>query len=222
MGDWREIMNTKRILVVFAVVTSILMSGIVWSKPDDKPPEDPPPIEIDVNVVNTPDVNVVNTDNEPIPVEETDLAGERVYFESRGGRDCSSGTICSFVGTQLILSDPDFGDPIPEGKALLVETLTVAFSNFPNPPQEAIAAISTNVGIGSLVQHRHLIGEMIPTPGFTGADSMATQTNLNLVVVDRITAIVGFPNPNDRPVDDILTVTIYVGGLLVDLPPPPP
>ena len=47
-------MNTKRILVVFAVVASMLVSGIVWSKPDDKPPE------VDVNVVNVPDVNVVN------------------------------------------------------------------------------------------------------------------------------------------------------------------
>ena len=51
-------MKASRIFIFFLVVTSILVTGIAWSKPggnDDAPPP------FDTNVVNTPDVNVVNT-----------------------------------------------------------------------------------------------------------------------------------------------------------------
>ena len=49
-------MSLYKTLSISIVVTSLMLSGNAFAKPDD-----PPPLEIDVNVVNTPDVNVVNT-----------------------------------------------------------------------------------------------------------------------------------------------------------------
>jgi hypothetical protein len=66
-------MKSKSIFIVFAIITSILVSGIVWSKPGNEPPADPPPA-FDVNVVNTPlDVNVQSAAVEQVSVDQVGL-----------------------------------------------------------------------------------------------------------------------------------------------------
>lgn len=60
-------MKSNRIFFVFAVTTSLLLSGVVWSKPGEHP--DAPPT-VDANVVNTPlAVNVAPPDFEQIATD---------------------------------------------------------------------------------------------------------------------------------------------------------
>jgi hypothetical protein len=168
----------------------------------------------DVNVANTPDVVVGNTELEPVPVKGVESTGEwRSALVGRASTDCSQfQTGCPFVSATVDLTAPTFGEPIPPGKALLVQTVNVTYDADGGtfPANAALQALAPAF-------QRYLVGEVLPTPGFTGADGMAT-ANLNIIATNRLTGVVGFTDPNNRPTSTV-QVDIYVTGRLIDHQP---
>jgi len=196
---------------------TLLFLSLLATAASAEPPFTQP---IDTNVVNTPTVEVVNTpevfvgnsDMNPVPVTESESAGDWYAASGRSGTDCSQQQGgCSFVSVGIDLTNPDFGDPIPAGKALLLQTITVTYGGGISPVDFSPGTAAFQ--ILSPFQ-RYVVGEVLPTPGFTSGAGMAT-ANLNVLVTRILSAVVGFTDPNDRPNVAIQT-NVYVSGRLID------
>jgi len=206
------------------LVSTLLLCGNAFSKPDHEAPPD-----VDVNVINTPDVNVVsmpdvnvvsmpdvnvvsmpdvNVANTPdvnvINTPSVSIVEDRITIWGQSSKECGESG-CSFVSASTDSED------VPEGKMVLVDTVNVTYGQNFNT-YEATAAIQLN----SPSFQRFLVGEVIPTPGFTGADGMAT-ASLNFVLTHSLTAVVGFPGVRP-PEGEIVAVDVFVSGRLVDAP----
>jgi len=186
-------------------LSAALASAICTGSVSAAPPEIEP---IDVNVVNTTGVVVKNTNLDPVPVNETESASEWAFVSSRNSRDCTNP--CSFLSVSVDVSDPQFGTAVPPGKALLIETVTITYGSVRDREfHPSTAAIQVNSPF-----QRHVVGEMLETPGFTGAWAMAT-AKLNAISFSGVTGVVGFTDPADQPTGSI-AVDIYVAGRIVD------
>ena len=141
----------------------------------------------------------------PLPVAVTESSADRVTLRGVAATTCDDG--CPrFVSTSVSAFDA-----LPEGKHLLVETVTVEWEIRNGDPVRATAALNV---IGGDFQ-RHLVGETVEVPGFTGGDAFAT-ANLSFVADGSVTGVVGFP---DGPPDGTsIGVNLFVAGRFIDAP----
>jgi hypothetical protein len=212
-------MNAKRLralLCAVAALPAVLSSDLAISaNPTGNPivtvgntASNPVPVTGSITVGNSVvPVEVSNAD--PIPVNENESTSDWAILSARGSSACTP--YCSFVFANLDIRDPSFGTAIPAGKALLVQNITVTYG----PNDQKVFPATAAIQLGSPF-YRHFIGELLPTPGFTGASGMAT-ANVNFVVTGTMTASVGFTDPNNRPT--VLTgCDVFVSGLIIDAP----
>jgi hypothetical protein len=99
-------MNLYLRISIAIVITSLLLCGNAFAKPDN----DAPPIEVDVNVVNTPlDVNVTNDENNLMSVK----VQERVVIPFQARQASALDSISAGHTTGLNASLPN--DEVPVG-----------------------------------------------------------------------------------------------------------
>ncbi len=186
------------------VIGSMLLCGNAVSKP----PDDVPPIEVDVNVVNTPDVNVVNTPleaiivNEPLLVEDVDSAARQVVFATK----------------TLTISDGDgFSDKevlfsVPDGKRLVIEHINV----LANTDENDLKRIVVTLELGNLSNSARFAVPVAELPSHIGSNVNVLNQLIKLYSEPEVDIEVRASRGPDTNGADSIFVRIW--GHLIDVP----
>jgi hypothetical protein len=106
--------------IIFAAVILIALGCFALPSATQAVPL--PPAPTNVNVVNTPNVNVANTTGSPVPVRDVDNLARQIVVQAAGVTGFSNGS--DFGGVTI--------ETVPAGKRLIIEHVSVFGEMLPN------------------------------------------------------------------------------------------